>query len=92
MNIGGVLFGRGFNSVSSDPKIVPNNGTIGINVVDPTDALEVLGSIKLSNLLKLGQFTTATEPAYVKGASFFNTTLNKMRIGGATAYETVTSS
>jgi hypothetical protein len=92
MNIGGVLFGRGFNGFSPDPKIVPNNGRIGINVVDPTDSLEVLGSIKLSNLLKLGQFTTATEPAYIKGASFFNTTLNKMRIGGATAYETVTSS
>jgi hypothetical protein len=65
---------------------------IGLGVIVPTESLDVLGSIKLSNLLKLGQFTTATEPAYVKGASFFNTTLNKMRIGGATAYETVTSS
>jgi hypothetical protein len=65
---------------------------IGLGVIAPTESLDVLGSIKLSNLLKLGQFTTATEPAYVKGASFFNTTLNKMRIGGATSYETVTSS
>jgi hypothetical protein len=67
-------------------------GRVGIRTTTPTEALDVEGSIKLSNLLKLGQFTTATEPAYVKGASFFNTTLNKMRIGGATAYETVTSS
>jgi hypothetical protein len=67
-------------------------GRVGIRTITPTEALDVNGSIKLSNLLKLGQFTTATEPAYVKGASFFNTTLNKMRIGGATAYETVTSS
>lgn len=36
-------------------------------------------------------FTTGTEPAYVKGGQYFNTTLNKMRIGGATAWETVTS-
>jgi hypothetical protein len=71
---------------------VSDIGNIGIRTTTPTEALDVNGSIKLSNLLKLGQFTTATEPAYVKGASFFNTTLNKMRVGGATAYETVTSS
>jgi hypothetical protein len=69
-----------------------NVGNFGINKTAPTEKLDVVGNIQLSNLLKLGQFTTATEPAYVKGASFFNTTLNKMRVGGATAYETVTSS
>lgn len=35
--------------------------------------------------------TTAAAPAYVKGAMYFDTTLNKLRIGGATAWETVTS-
>lgn len=34
---------------------------------------------------------TASAPAYVKGGMYFDTTLNKMRIGGATAWETVTS-
>ena len=33
----------------------------------------------------------ASAPAYVKGAMYFDTTLNKLRIGGATAWETVTS-
>ena len=33
----------------------------------------------------------AGAPAYVKGAMYFDTTLNKLRIGGATAWETVTS-
>ena len=37
------------------------------------------------------QATTAGAPAYVKGAMYFDTTLNKLRIGGATDWETVTS-
>ena len=37
------------------------------------------------------QATTAAAPAYVKGAIYFDTTLNKLRVGGATAYETITS-
>jgi hypothetical protein len=85
----------GVGSVTSFPNNIVIDGFnkfIGLNTTTPTEVLDVLGSIKISNLLKLGQFTTATEPAYVKGASFFNTTLNKMRIGGETAYETVTSS
>ena len=34
---------------------------------------------------------TAAAPAYVKGAIYFDTTLNKLRVGGATAWETITS-
>ena len=37
------------------------------------------------------QATTAAAPTYVKGAMYFDTTLNKLRIGGASAWETVTS-
>jgi len=37
------------------------------------------------------QATTAAAPAYVLGGMYFDTTLNKLRIGGATAWETVTS-
>ena len=33
----------------------------------------------------------ATAPAYVKGGLYFDTALNKLRVGGATAWETVTS-
>jgi hypothetical protein len=94
---GGFRIGNGFTfsyitASGTDLILQAIEGRVGIGTTTPTEALDVNGSIKLSNLLKLGQFTTATEPAYVKGASFFNTTLNKMRIGGATAYETVTSS
>ena len=36
--------------------------------------------------------TTGAAPPYVKGALYFDTTLNKLMVGGATAWETVTSS
>ena len=34
---------------------------------------------------------TGTAPSYVKGAIYFDTTLNKLRVGGATGWETITS-
>lgn len=37
------------------------------------------------------QATTVGKPAYVKGGIYFDLTLNKLRVGGATAWETVTS-
>jgi hypothetical protein len=37
------------------------------------------------------QATTAAAPTYVLGGMYFDTTLNKLRIGGASAWETVTS-
>lgn len=39
----------------------------------------------------LAQYTTAGRPAYEKGALIFDTTLNKLLVGGATAWEVVTS-
>lgn len=42
-------------------------------------------------LLDLPSYPTASAPAYKKGRLYFDTTLNKARIGGATAYETITS-
>jgi parallel beta-helix repeat protein len=38
------------------------------------------------------QTPTISAPAYVKGALYFDTTLNKLRVGGATGWETITSS
>ena len=50
------------------------------------------GSIAIFNgTISPVQATTASAPAYVKGAMYFDTTLNKLRIGGATAWETVPS-
>jgi hypothetical protein len=45
-----------------------------------------------SGLLFPSQAPTTAAPAYVKGGIYFDTTLNKLRIGGASGWETVTSS
>ena len=45
----------------------------------------------LDTTVNVPQYTTANAPAYKKGAMYFDTTLNKLRVGGATAWETVTS-
>jgi hypothetical protein len=37
------------------------------------------------------QAPTASAPAYVKGGIYYDTTLNKIRVGGAAGWETVTS-
>jgi hypothetical protein len=48
-------------------------------------------SIGQNGVLYPVQATTAGAPTYVKGGIYFDTTLNKLRVGGATAWETVTS-
>jgi hypothetical protein len=48
-------------------------------------------NIRLGYLLRPLQAATASAPTYVKGCIYFDTTLNKLRIGGATAWETLTS-
>jgi len=49
------------------------------------------GSLVVQGVIMPQQATTAAAPAYVKGGMYFDTTLNKMRIGGATGWETITS-
>ena len=58
---------------------------------DGVNALQVNGAGIFAGLIKPQQATTAGAPAYVKGAIYFDTTLNKLRVGGATAWETITS-
>jgi len=87
--------------LGTDTKALANSQTnqivIGHTAIGAGSNTVTLGNTAITNTILRGavsfaQFTTATEPAYLKGAQFFNTTLDKMRIGGATAYETVTSS
>ncbi len=49
------------------------------------------GNLATSAVFMPLQATTAGAPAYVLGGMYFDTTLNKLRIGGAAAWETVTS-
>jgi hypothetical protein len=62
------------------------------NIIDPgATNLSVTGTGTFGGIIKPQQATTAGAPAYVKGAIYFDTTLNKLRVGGATAWETITS-
>jgi hypothetical protein len=67
-------------------RIFPSGG---VSIGNTTDA--GTGGLRVSGLIYPQQATTAGAPAYVKGAIYFDTTLNKLRVGGATAWETITS-
>jgi hypothetical protein len=72
-------------------------GTVGIKANGTTSGtfsstgLAVTGVLTGTGTISPQQATTAGAPAYVKGAIYFDTTLNKLRVGGATAWETITS-
>lgn len=67
-------------------------GTSGdVYVGNTRGKLRVAQDAHFSALTFMGQYTNATEPSFVNGASFFNTDLDKMRLGGASDWETVTS-
>jgi hypothetical protein len=59
----------------------------GVSIGNTTDP--GAGGLKVSGLMYPQQ--AATAPSYVKGAIYFDTTLNKLRVGGATDWETITS-
>lgn len=71
-----------------------NNGNLmlGGPFVDNGNKLQVDGNASISGAIKIGQFTDGTEPAYELGKTYFNTSINKMKIGGASVWETITSS
>ena len=78
------LIGTGQNQV-------PLNGLLGTMAFQDRKAVNIVGGTASNITLLPIQATTAAAPPYVKGAMYFDTTLNKLRIGGATAWETVTS-
>jgi hypothetical protein len=62
-----------------------------VSAITATAAAGKNGSVALGSVLKPVQAATASAPTYVKGGVYFDTTLNKLMVGGATAWETVTS-
>lgn len=77
--------------LGTSPNQVPTNADLGTMAFQDQSAVNITGG-KLSAVTLIPvQATTAAAPAYVKGAIYFDTTLNKLRIGGATAWETITS-
>ena len=65
------------------------NGTTGLMNVGA--GLSVTGALSATGLIQPQQAPTASAPTYVKGAIYFDTTLNKLRVGGAAGWETITS-
>ncbi|CAB4160659.1 hypothetical protein UFOVP774_10 [uncultured Caudovirales phage] len=61
----------------------------GVSIGNTTDP--GAKNLSVSGTISPQQATTAGAPAYVKGAIYFDTTLNKLRVGGATGWETITS-
>ena len=78
--------GTGLSGFLQAVTIFPSGGMSVGNTTDKGAA-----SLNVSGLIYPQQATTAGAPAYVKGAIYFDTTLNKLRVGGATAWETITS-
>jgi hypothetical protein len=74
-------------------KLAQYSGNIVLGSATDTGLakLQVTGAISATGTIMPQQAATASAPAYVKGAIYFDTTLNKLRVGGATAWETVTS-
>jgi Lower baseplate protein N-terminal domain len=74
---------------------ISDAGVLMVGGVDVTFTLGTkapLDSPSFTTVVNLPQHATSGGPAYVKGGMYFDTTLNKLRIGGASAWETVTSS
>lgn len=85
-------FGGGV-SVSTDGGsgliLVGSGGTINVN-----EAITIQTDISVSILGCLffpPSFDTGSAPTYQEGAMYYDTTLHKLRIGGASGWETVTS-
>jgi hypothetical protein len=85
---------------NTDLSFLTNNGTNtteklrvfatgGVSIGNTTD--KGAASLNVSGLIFPQQAATASAPAYQKGAIYFDTTLNKLRVGGATGWETITS-
>ena len=94
--IGANAVGLGSNttvigSASTTMSNIKGRVLVGTTTDDGVNALQVNGSGIFAGLIKPQQAATAGAPAYVKGAIYFDITLNKLRVGGATAWETITS-
>ena len=71
--------------------------TSAISAVSVTATSGISGSsgsfatVAVTSAFTAASYATTAAPAYGKGKVYFDTTLNKLRVGGATTWETITS-
>jgi hypothetical protein len=75
-------------NVKSSQQVQLLSGTIALNVGGSPGSKVTVGT---NNVFFPVQAANASPPAYVAGGMYYDTTLNKLRIGGAAGWETVTS-
>jgi len=97
----------GFNTGPQSSIFIGNNTTslannntnqivIGVSAQGNGSNTVTLGNTSITDTflrgrVRIPQYTTSTRPAYVIGAVIFDTTLNKLVVGGATGWEVITS-
>jgi hypothetical protein len=81
------------NIADANPALIVNNvnATSTGNILTLQAAGVTKASFSVAGVFFPVQAPTASAPTYVKGGVYFDTTLNKLRVGGATAWETITS-
>ncbi len=87
----GVRTGNALRLYSPDNNSFASMSLDALGVVGLNYDFAVNGAVSAAGTIAFGQFTNGTEPAYAPGLSYYNTTIGKLKIGGASAWETVTS-
>jgi hypothetical protein len=86
--------------LGNDTKALADNQTnqivIGYNAIGAGSNTATLGNTSivdtiLRGRINLQQYATGSRPTYVKGALIYDSTLDKLVVGGATGWEVVTS-
>lgn len=90
---GGIGYANASASFFADSVYMYSAGSLRLATGGTTTALTLDSSqnATFAGTIKPQQAATASAPTYVKGAIYFDTTLNKLRVGGATGWETITS-
>lgn len=90
---GNLIVGGDASTINSSRYLAVKHTTASTSTT--TGALQVSGGAGVAGALYVGGLIfhqqASSAPPYVKGATYFDTTLNKLRVGGATGWETLTS-
>lgn len=91
----------GSGSGSSGPAVLLNDSTLqtmagplaatGFQTLGNVSAAGVSASVVSPAEIELTPTPTASAPSYAMGGLYFDSTLNKLRVGGVSGWETVTS-